>query len=238
MIDNEKVGAVIVAAGSSTRMQGVDKTMALLGERPLLAHTLDVFQQSDYVDHIVLVLNNDAIEQGGSFTEEYGFSKVSDICAGGQLRADSVAEGLQRIGDCSWVIVHDGARPCLSEHLIEQGLKEASETGAAIAATPVKDTVKLVGPNSLISGTPSRGHLWMAQTPQVFLRDVIIKAYGNRNRSATDDAELVEALGYKVKVYEGSYDNIKVTTLVDLDIAESVLRRMGRVALRKKQRII
>jgi len=235
MIDDEKVGAVIVAAGSSTRMQGVDKTMALLGEKPLLAHTLDVFQQSDYVDHIVLVLSKDGIKQGRPFAEEYGFSKVSDICEGGQLRADSVTAGLERIGDCSWVIIHDGARPCLSEQLIEQGLREASETGAAIAAMPVKDTVKLVGPNGMISGTPSRGHLWMAQTPQVFLRDVIVKAYSSRNRNATDDAELVEALGYKVKIYEGSYDNIKVTTQVDLDIAESVLRRMRRVALHKKQ---
>jgi 2-C-methyl-D-erythritol 4-phosphate cytidylyltransferase len=113
--------------------------------------------------------------------------------------------------------------------LIEQGLKEAQETGAAIAAVPVKETVKTMGKNHIISGTPDRNHLWLAQTPQVFSYDIIAQAYDKSDEDATDDAAIVEAAGYKVKVYMGSYANIKVTSLEDLAFAEVILRnRMGK----------
>ncbi len=219
-----KVGAVIVAAGSAQRMGEVDKVFFSILGQPLLAYVIDVFQKSDFVHQIVIVLNEANLKRGQKLVEERGYSKVIGICSGGERRQDSVAQGLERLRDCGWAVIHDGARPCLSPILIEQGLEEAQETGAAIAAVPVKETIKMVKADRSIRQTPRRDKLWAAQTPQVFRSDIIMEAYRQRDREVTDDAALVEALGYKVKVYMGSYDNIKVTTPEDLALAEVILR--------------
>ena len=219
-----RVGAVIAAAGSARRMGEVDKLFFSISGKPLLAYVIDVFQKSDFVHQIVIVLSEANLEWGRKLVEERRYSKVVGICRGGERRQDSVAQGLERLKGCGWVVIHDGARPCLSPALIEQGLEEARETGAAIAAVPVKETIKMVKADRSIRRTPRRDRLWAAQTPQVFRSDIIMEAYRRKERNVTDDAALVEALGYKVKVYMGSYDNIKVTTPEDLALAEAILR--------------
>ncbi|MFC2017759.1 2-C-methyl-D-erythritol 4-phosphate cytidylyltransferase [Chloroflexota bacterium] len=223
----ERTGAVITAAGASRRMGGVDKIFANIAGQPLLAHTVSVFQRCAAVDRIVIVLSESNLEQGRRMVEEHGFSKVLEVCRGGERRQDSVFEGLRRLEECRWIAIHDGARPCLDPGLIEQGLREARETGGAIAAMPVKETIKVVGEMGIIQDTPGRETLRAAQTPQVFRSDIIMEAYRQAKGEATDDAALVEALGYQVKTYTGSYDNIKVTTSEDLALAEVILRKRG-----------
>lgn len=221
----EKVGAVIAAAGSSRRLGGVDKIFALVTGRPVLAHVLDIFQQCSAVDEIVVVLNEAGLEQGRRLVAERGFSKVTAVCRGGEQRQDSVSEGLKRLEGCHWVVIHDGARPCVTPDLIQRGLEEAHQTGAAVAAVPVKETVKIVDAGGVIRDTPRRDKVWVAQTPQIFRSDIIMEAYGQDRGQVTDDAALVEALGHRVKVFMGSYENIKVTTAEDLALAEIILRK-------------
>lgn len=221
---DEKVGAVIAAAGVSRRMGGADKIFQTLVGRPLLAHVVDVFQRCALVDQIVLVLSEMNLERGRRLVEEQGFSSVVEVCSGGERRQDSVREGLKRLEGCQWVVIHDGARPCLSLDLIEKGLGEARQSGAAIAAVPSKDTIKIVGVEGTIEETPPRNNLWAAQTPQIFRFDIIEEAYRQAKGEVTDDAALVEALGHKVRVYMGSYENIKVTTPEDLALAEFILK--------------
>ena len=134
-----------------------------------------------------------------------------------------MAAGLNRISDCEWVVIHDGARPLITVDLIERGLEAAGETGAAVAAVPVTDTIKVVGDDRLVQETLPRHSLWAVQTPQVFRFDIITEAYRQAEAEVTDDASLVEMLGYKVKLYLGTYDNIKVTTPDDLALAEWLL---------------
>jgi 2-C-methyl-D-erythritol 4-phosphate cytidylyltransferase len=208
-------------------MGGVDKIFVSLFGKPLLAYAIEVFQSCSVVDQIVLVLNEMNLGQGLRLVEEQGYSKVVGAYPGGKRRQDSVVEGLKRLENHQWVVIHDGARPCLNSGLIERGLKEAQESGAAIAAVPVKDTIKRVGMDKIVEETPGRESLWIAQTPQVFRGDIIEEAYRRADYEATDDAALVEALGYKVKVYMGSYDNIKVTTWEDIALAEIILRNRG-----------
>jgi 2-C-methyl-D-erythritol 4-phosphate cytidylyltransferase len=218
-----KVGAIVVAAGSSKRMGGKDKIFAPVAGKPLLAHTMDVFQRCPSVDQVVIVLSQDKLEAGRRLVAEQRWSKVIDVCCGGARRQDSVREGLGRLLNCEWVVIHDGARPCLSLDLIEGVLGEARQSGAAIVAIPVKDTIKVVS-NSFVEQTPLRHSLWAAQTPQAFRFDVIDEAYRRAEGDATDDATLVEQLGYKVKVYPGSDTNIKVTTPDELSLAEAILK--------------
>jgi len=219
-----KVGAIVVAAGASKRMGGVNKLYANLAGKPLLAHTVDVFQECSSIDQVVIVLSEDKVKEGQQLVEEQGWSKVVEVCPGGARRQDSVREGLERLSDCQWVVIHDGARPCLSANLIERGLEEARQSGAAIAAIPVTDTIKVVSPDSFVEETPLRQRLWSVQTPQVFRFDIIDEAYRKAQGDVTDDATLVENLGYKVKVYPGSEANIKVTTPEDLVLAEAILK--------------
>ena len=205
-------------------MGEVDKIFAAVAGKPVLWQVLQIFQGCSVVDQAVVVLNEASVERGLRLVEEGRFSKVVVVCAGGERRQDSVAEGLKRLDGCSWVVIHDGARPCLTVELVERGLEEARQTGAAIAAVPLKETVKVVDSEGVITSTPRREILWAAQTPQIFRFDLITEAHRMVNGEVTDDASLVEALGHKVKVYMGSYDNIKVTTPEDLALAETILR--------------
>ena len=156
------------------------------------------------------------------------WDKVTDVCLGGRRRQDSVAAGLERLGDSDWVVIHDGARPLVTGDMIERGLKAARKTGAAAAAVPVTDTIKVVGDDEIVMGTPPRRNLRAVQTPQVFRSDIIIEAYRQAGSDVTDDASLVEQMGHKVKLYQGAYDNIKVTTPDDLQLAEMLLKKYGR----------
>ena len=205
-------------------MGGVDKIFASLWGKPLLAHSVDVFQQCPAIDQVVIVLSQDKLEAGQRLVREYNWSKVIEVCPGGVRRQDSVREGLKRLSGCQWVVIHDGARPCLGVDLIERGLEQARESGAAIAAVPVKDTIKVVSPDAFVEETPLRHSLWTVQTPQVFRFDIIDEAHRKAQGEVTDDATLVEQLGYRVKVYPGSDTNIKVTTPEDLALAEAILK--------------
>jgi 2-C-methyl-D-erythritol 4-phosphate cytidylyltransferase len=219
-----RVGAIIVAAGTSSRMGGIDKVFALLGKEPLLARAVNVFQDCPSVDSIVIVVARKSLAHGRKLVKECGWAKVVAVCPGGPRRQDSVREGLKRLAGCEWVVIHDGARPCVNADLIERGLIAARDTGAAIAGVPVKDTIKVVSRRHLVQQTPDRHSLWAAQTPQVFRYDLIAEAYRQMDGEATDDAALVERLGHKVEVYMGSHRNIKVTTPDDLAIAEVLLQ--------------
>ena len=221
------LGVVVVAAGRSTRMGGVDKTFAPVLGLPLIAHTLDRFEWFAPVGEIVLVLAGDSLETGRELVESRGYRKVGHVCAGGERRQDSVLNGLERLTPCDLVMVHDGARPCLDEDVLERGL-EAGRDGAAVAGVPVKDTIKRVSASGLVEETPDRSLLWSAQTPQVFAYDLLMQAHAACAGPVTDDAAMVEALGHPVRMFQGSYENIKVTTADDLIIAESFLRARSR----------
>jgi len=219
------VGAIIVAAGKSLRMGGGDKIWVSLGGRPLLAHTISIFQFSSAIDRIVLVLSADRQRLGMSLVKGAHFGKVANICFGGEERQQSVRAGLEALGPCEWVVVHDGARPLVTTRLIEQGLAAARETGAATSAVPVHDTIKLVNEKNLVEKSLSRNGLWLIQTPQVFRYDLLMEAHSRAaGIVASDDAGLVERLGNPVKVFMGSYHNIKVTTPDDLVLAQMLLK--------------
>jgi 2-C-methyl-D-erythritol 4-phosphate cytidylyltransferase len=219
-----KLGAVIVGGGTSQRMAGVNKLFVALGGKPLLAWSVDTCQRHSLVQQIVVVLNDRDLARGQKLKKERGWSKVA-LCSGGARRQDSVREGLRRIKACDWVMIHDGARPFLTPDLIKNGLEVARQAGAAVAAVPVKDTIKLADSKKSIKETLPRHTLWAAQTPQIFSFDVINRAYENLASEVTDDAAAVERLGYKVQLYMGDYRNIKVTTPEDLALARIIAKR-------------
>jgi len=224
----DKAGAIIVAAGASRRMGGIDKMFASLGGKPILARVIDAFQECQAIDQIVVVVSKDNLKRCQQLVGEQKWSKVSEVCVGGERRQDSVAAGLSRLKQCEWAVIHDGARPLVTTDLVERGLEAARETGAAIAAVPVTDTIKIARDDQIILETPPRRTMWAAQTPQIFRFDIIAEAYRKVNNDVTDDASLVEQLGYKVKLYMGSYDNIKVTTPDDLVLAEALWKKHGK----------
>ena len=228
MSAKEKVGVVIVAAGESQRMGGVDKAMALIGGKPVLVRAVAPFQSFGSIYQIVLVLNEGAMERVEELVVGEGWDKVSNICLGGERRQDSVVAGLKKLMNCEWVVIHDGARPLVTVDLIEQGLAEARETGAAVAAVPATDTIKVAGDDRIVHQTLPRQNLWAVQTPQVFRYSMITEAHSRAKGDVTDDASLVEQLGYKVKLYMGSYDNIKITTPDDLILAEVLWQKRGK----------
>jgi 2-C-methyl-D-erythritol 4-phosphate cytidylyltransferase len=227
MVDLEQpeVGAIVVAAGKSQRMSGTDKIFAPLAGQPVLLRVLQPFIDCPGVDRIVVVLNNRNYDEGKALIVEQNWEKEVAVCIGGRRRQDSVLAGLKLLGDCDLVVIQDGARPMVTEDLIEDGLAAAKETGAAIAAVPATDTIKLADKEMIARQTLPRDSLWLCQTPQVFIYDVLIKAYREATAEVTDDAQIVELAGGKVKLYMGSYDNIKITTPADLAMAEILWKR-------------
>ncbi len=207
-------------------MGGVDKTFAPLLGTPLIAHTLSRFQSSPVVSEIVLVLAGESVGRGRQIVADGGYHKVSNVVAGGQRRQDSARNGLLALAPCDYVMVHDGARPVVDDSMLERAAAAAVEHGAAVAGVPVKDTIKRVGPGLAIADTPDRSVLWQAQTPQVFRYGLLLEAHWLCDGDYTDDAAMVEAIGHTVRMYEGSYENIKVTTAGDLVVAEALLRGM------------
>jgi 2-C-methyl-D-erythritol 4-phosphate cytidylyltransferase len=228
MHNKEKVAAIIAAAGDSQRMGGVDKMFAPIAGRPVLARVIDTFQKCKSIDQIIIVINPKNIDQCRRLVALEGWPKVKDICPGGKQRQESVAEGLKRLKYGEWVVIHDGARPLVTTDLIEKGLEAAEETGAAVAAVPVTDTIKVVGAGDIVRQTLPRQNLRAVQTPQVFRIDVIQNTYRHVFGDVTDDASLVERAGYTVKLYPGSYDNIKITSPADLAMAEALWKEHER----------
>lgn len=224
MYNGGPVGSIIVAAGESRRMGGVNKMWSDLAGKPVLARSLAVFLQSPLIDSVVVVVGKNDISLAEKLESGNTAGKSVRICVGGERRQDSVAAGLKQLPLCEWVIVHDGARPLITLDLIEKGLKAAQETGAATAAVPVKDTIKSVDSYMKVEETLPRQRLWSVQTPQVFRFNLIKEAHRKFHDSVTDDASMIELLGHKIKVFEGSYDNIKITTPHDMVIAEALLK--------------
>jgi len=224
-----KASVIIAAAGSSRRMEGQDKLWTPLAGRITLARTIDVFEASPVIGNIVLVLNSERIEDVTRLCQQESWSKITSIVEGGMRRQDSVRGGLDSLAmltpTTQWVMIHDGARPLVSPDILEAGLKLAQECDAAIAAVPVKDTIKQVE-QGWISSTLDRSQLWAIQTPQVFSFPLIHHAYQTvpGEQEFTDDAALLEYLGKRVAVFKGSYRNIKITTQEDLLIAEALIK--------------
>ena len=220
-----RAGAVIVAAGQSQRMDGIDKTyMDILG-LPLLTYSLAAFEAAPSIESVVLVLRPSSIDSGKALVEAHGFRKVHSIQAGGERRQDSVRNGVECLDDQEWAVVHDGARPCTGPDLIEQGIDEAIRYGSAVAAVPVTDTIKVRGCDGQVESTLDRSRLWAAQTPQVFPLQRLRDAFNRVTADVTDEAALMEQAGYPVHLYLGSYSNIKVTTREDAAIVQALLKQ-------------
>ena len=207
-------------------MGGVDKTFAPLLGAPLIAHTVERFETHPAISEIALVLAAESVERGRELAASRGWRKVTQVCAGGARRQDSVYNGLTALSPRELVMAHDGARPCVDAATLERGIRAAAEHGAAVAGTPVKDTIKRVSPELVVEETPERARLWTAQTPQVFRYDLLLEAHRRCEGDFTDDAAMVESLGHPVRMFEGTYENIKVTTAGDLVVAEAFLRGM------------
>ena len=196
-------------------------------DEPILAHTIRVFDQNSIVDAVIVVVDAADIETCRSTViAPYRFQKVANLVAGGATRQTSVFNGLRMLPtDTEFVIVHDGVRPFVTDETIFKCIEAADTYGAAVAAVPVKDTIKVADNNGFIVDTPNREKLWAVQTPQVFRKTILLEAHQSaqqRRISATDDAALVEQLGFKVKLIMGSYANLKITTPEDLVIAEAL----------------
>ncbi|MBI2887486.1 MAG: 2-C-methyl-D-erythritol 4-phosphate cytidylyltransferase [Chloroflexi bacterium] len=221
----QRVGVLIVAAGRSRRMEGVDKIFAPVLGRPLLAWTVAAFEGSPLVDEIVVAVDRRRIGDARALAREEGWRKVSQVCRGGEGRQDSVREALWRLSPCEWVAVHDGARPCVAHELLHQGLLAAQETGAAVPGLAVTDTLKRVDADGFIEATVDRSGLWAVQTPQVFRYAILWAAYQQAVPDVTDDAAVVAQLGHRVRVYPGAPENIKVTALQDLATVALYIQR-------------
>ncbi len=217
-------GAIVVAAGSSSRMGGVDKIMAPLRGRPLVTYSLDAFESSALVSRVVLVVPAEGVDCHCSLVGERGYGKV-EIVPGGERRQDSVRNGLDALGGLEWTIVHDGARPCIDAAMIETGLEAAKATGAAAPAQPLSDTIKETDDAGMVVRTLQRDRLRAVQTPQVFSTRLLRRAHEQVRGDVTDDASMVEMTGGSVRLFPGSGENLKVTTPLDLEIAEAILRR-------------
>lgn len=228
MIGDESVGAILVAAGRSTRM-GFDKLWADLGGKPVLAWSLSVLAESPLVDRLVMVTSEDRRDDAWRLVGRTVPARLRGLTVpGGERRRDSVAAGLAALDDCPWVLVHDAARPFLSPAVIERGLDEVQVTGACVAALPARDTIKRVAPDRTVLETPPREQLWAVQTPQVFRRSLVLEALAATDDDATDEAALVEQLGGAVRVFEGEVTCFKITTPDDLEIARALLTRRSR----------
>lgn len=233
-----KCTAIILAAGQGKRMKTkVQKQFLMLQGKPLLYYSLACFQKSDEIQEIVVVTGKESIDYCRSeIIEKYGFTKVKSIAEGGKERYDSVYAGLEACSaDTDYVFIHDGARPFVTENILRRGYDTVCKCRACVAGMPSKDTIKIVDDKTYSTATPERKYVWAVQTPQIFETELITDAYsklmGKHAVQVTDDAMVLEQmLKMPVKLFEGSYENIKITTPEDLDIAKMFLlerRRQG-----------
>ena len=217
-------GAVIVAAGNASRMGGIDKVMAPIGGEPMLVRTVRAFQESEVIREIVIVTRQDLLEQVRLLCA--GFDKVKTVVEGGADRTASVAAGLNALSKrVELVAIHDGARPLISQQVIERTVRAGNTYSAAAPAIPVKDTIKTVQ-GGVVVETPDRSKLQAVQTPQVFDLDLLrgaMKYAEQKKLSVTDDCSVMEAMGMPVKIVEGDERNIKITNPLDLKIAHAFL---------------
>jgi 2-C-methyl-D-erythritol 4-phosphate cytidylyltransferase len=223
VIGGELVGAVLVAAGRSTRM-GFDKLWADLGGTPVLAWSLSTLAGCAALDRLAVVTGADPQDDAWRRVGRTVAARLRGrTVPGGERRRDSVAAGLAALEDCAWVLVHDAARPFLSEAVITRGLFEVGRTGACVAALPARDTIKRVDADHQVIETPPREQLWTVQTPQLFRRTLVLEALAATEDDATDEAALIERIGGTVRVFEGEASCFKITTPDDLELARALL---------------
>ena len=226
-------GAVIVCAGKARRMEGIDKLLTPIAGMSAAARSIAAFHRCDFIREMVVVCREDQMSQYRALVDRYGFGKVHSVVAGGETRQQSVFQGVKMLSECcEYLAIHDGARPMVTAHIIEETLGDAVKWGAATAAMPVKDTIKQAGQDGCIAATPDRSTLYLTQTPQIFHRDVYCRAMEQAleaGKEYTDDCQLVEATGAKVFLSAGSYRNLKLTTPEDMEIASVLLPREGQM---------
>lgn len=225
------VSAVVVAAGRSARMGGVDKTMLPLCGKPALRWCLEAFEACGAIDYICLVTAPERLEACNGFAEQWGITKLKSIVVGGDVRTRSVYNGLKALPpDCCIVAIQDGARPFTTPDIIRRSIESAREKGSGVAAIHCRDTVKVAEDGGLVLSTPDRSTLRLVQTPQTFQYGLILSAYEKaiaEGREATDDAAIAEFAGNHVYLTEGAADNIKITTPEDLSHGEAILQARG-----------
>jgi 2-C-methyl-D-erythritol 4-phosphate cytidylyltransferase len=224
---------VIPAAGQGKRMgAGQNKQFIELQSIPVIIHTLRVFDHDPWCKSIILVINEKEKEQFERLLRHYRIQKVAAMVNGGEERQHSVYNGLLAVKDADIVLIHDGARPFVTKSLIHRLVESVQQCGAAIAAVPVKDTIKRVK-DFVVTETVERSSLWSVQTPQAFRRSLVLQAHEQAKKAGyigTDDASLVERMGHHVKIVEGDYQNIKLTTPEDLIFAEAILANRNLVS--------
>lgn len=230
-MQKEKCTAIVLAAGQGKRMgTKVQKQYLELGGKPVLYYSLRAFEESPLIDEVILVVGDEQEAYcRGEIVEKYHFAKINAIVQGGAERYHSVWNGLQKVED-GFVFIHDGARPFVNEEIICRAYEEVKACDACVVGVPVKDTIKVSDENGFVKDTPDRRTLWMIQTPQVFQTALVKEAYqklmNQKEIQVTDDAMVVERmLGRKVKLVMGSYENIKITTPEDLEIATTFLSK-------------
>ena len=242
--------AIVLAAGSGKRMHSdVAKQFIELLGKPIICYCLDTFEKSDYIDEIILVTNTDGLGVCKDITEKYGYKKVSAIVLGGKERYHSVWSGLQAAkyeadstneNPPKYIFIHDGARPFVDEGILKRNAEALHNGRACVTGMPSKDTVKIAGEDGFVCDTPKRSNVWIIQTPQSFDFSVIYESYRKlieteaevlaKGIQVTDDAMVVEHFGEEpVRLVEGTYENIKITTPEDLDIAEILLKKGNRI---------
>lgn len=227
---SERNTAIVLAAGQGKRMHSkVQKQFLEIQGYPVLYYSLRCFQESPLIQDIILVTGEESISYcKEEIVQKYGFTKVSAVIPGGKERYDSVYAGLCECRDCEYVLIHDGARPFVTEEILKRGLQKVKETGACVIGMPSKDTVKLSDEEGYVKETPNRKCVWTIQTPQIFSYSLIREAHDSIRQKdmskITDDAMVVEQeTGAKVALAEGSYQNIKITTPEDMKTAEAFL---------------
>lgn len=234
MADNVKTSAIILAAGRGSRMKSnVPKQYMQINDKPVLYYSMSAFEGSD-VDEIIVVTGAEEVEYcKNEIIEKYGFKKVSAVVCGGAERYNSVMNGLLAVSkDTDYVFIHDGARPCVTRKVIDNCYADVKKYGAAVAAVPVKDTIKIADEQGFAKLTPDRSSLWQIQTPQCFSYKLALSAYktmisDDNKGNITDDAMVIEKYtDVKVKLTMGEYNNIKITTPEDIAVVQADLERM------------
>ncbi|MBQ5994879.1 MAG: 2-C-methyl-D-erythritol 4-phosphate cytidylyltransferase [Clostridia bacterium] len=226
------VSAIVAAAGNSTRMNGVNKQLLLIDGVPVLIRSLKALAANEYVREIVVSAREEDIPEFYKAAKEFGVEKLSAIVRGADTRQQSVLNAVHAVSEQSeYLLIHDGARPLVTNKIINEAVITAFKTGAAAAGVRVKDTVKVVGGDESILSTPERDTLRAVQTPQVFSKKLYLDALESvaDAESFTDDCKLIEAYGGTVTVTEGSYENIKITTPEDLVIAQALIKTRNEV---------
>lgn len=226
--------AVILSAGRGSRMKSeINKQFLMLQNKPVIAYVLEAFEKCSEIDEIIVVVAPDELEYfKANILDKFNFTKVKGLVEGGLERQQSAYNGIKSVSlDCGIILIHDGARPFVSQKTIIDCINEAKICGAVSAGMPSKDTIKLVDQNGIVISTPPREGVWQTQTPQVFKSSIIIEAHETAKQkgiTATDDAVLVERLGHPLKMIAASYENIKITTPEDLLIGEQLIKAISK----------